>query len=178
MLSRRGLKSKPGPGFAGGRSQVILRRFAASDVDWLVEQHGTLYAQAEGFDTSFGVLVAQILADFVADHDPAREQGWIAEESGQRLGSIFCVSAGPRTAKLRLFLLTPQARGKGLGKRLLQACMDFAREVGYTEMVLWTHESHRAACALYTKFGWQLCDSKPVRSFGVNLVEQSWRIDL
>lgn len=159
-------------------TEISLRKFRASDVPWLVEQHGTLYAQAEGFDDSFGELVAQILADFVADHDPERERGWIAEEGGQRLGSIFCVSNGAETAKLRLFLLTPKARGKGLGKRLLQACMDFARETGYTEMVLWTHESHRAACALYAKFGWHLMDSKPVRSFGVDLVEQSWRIDL
>ena len=159
-------------------TEVTLRRFGPDDVDWLVEQHGTLYAKAEGFDDSFGVLVAQILADFVADHDPTRERGWIAQDNEQRLGSIFCVSAGATTAKLRLFLLTPAARGKGLGKRLLQACMDFARETGYTELVLWTHESHRAACALYAKFGWQLVDSKPVRSFGVDLVEQSWRIDL
>ncbi|WP_164661056.1 GNAT family N-acetyltransferase [Tropicibacter sp. Alg240-R139] len=159
-------------------SQVNLRRFEAGDIAWLVEQHGTLYAQTEGFDSSFGELVAQILADFVTDHDPVRERGWIAEEDGQRLGSIFCVSAGPGSAKLRLFLLTPQARGKGLGKQLLQACMDYARETGYSEMVLWTHESHEAACALYVKFGWQLVDSKPVRSFGVDLVEQSWRIDL
>ncbi|MEY8839728.1 N-acetyltransferase family protein [Cribrihabitans sp. XS_ASV171] len=156
----------------------ILRPFLPEDAAWLVERHGTLYARDEGFDASFGPLVAEILADFVASHDPQRERGWIAEENGERLGSIFCVAAGPETAKLRLFLLVPEARGKGLGKRLLTACMDFARAAGYRDMVLWTHESHRAACALYRSFGWELTDSRPVRSFGVDLVEQSWKITL
>ena len=159
-------------------SDVILRPFHPDDVPWLVERHQTLYAQDEGFDDSFGPLVADILAGFIADHDPAREQGWIAEEDGLRLGSIFCVDAGGGTAKLRLFLLVPEARGKGVGKRLLATCMGFARDHGYRDMVLWTHESHRAACALYAGAGWRLTDSKPVHSFGVDLVEQSWKIDL
>ena len=107
-----------------------------------------------------------------------REAGWIASSGGTRLGSIFCVSAGPDTAKLRLFLLTPDARGNGLGKRMLTACMEFARARGYRDMVLWTHESHRAACALYRAFGWQLVESKPARSFGVDVVEQSWAFTL
>lgn len=148
------------------------------DVAWLVTQHGELYAAEEGFDDSFGPLVAGILADFVADHDPTRERGWIAMSGGQRLGSIFCVSAGGETAKLRMFLLTQQARGKGLGKRLLTECMAFAGACGYRDMVLWTHESHKAACALYASFGWELVESKPVHSFGVDLIEQSWRVDL
>ncbi|WP_109467456.1 GNAT family N-acetyltransferase [Albibacillus kandeliae] len=159
-------------------TDLILRPFTSDDTDWLVEQHGQLYARDEGFDESFGELVREILVAFNADHDSARETGWIAEENGQRLGSIFCVSAGEATAKLRLFLLTPEARGKGLGKRLLTTCMEYARSKGYSEMVLWTHESHRAACALYRAFGWTLEDSKPVRSFGVDLVEQHWRISL
>ncbi len=159
-------------------SDVQLRPFRADDAPWLVERHATLYARDEGFDDSFGQLVARILDDFIADHDPEREQGWIAERGGTRLGSIFCVSQDDQTAKLRLFLLVPEARGQGAGKRLLRTCMDFARTAGYREMVLWTHESHRAACALYRSFGWQLLDSKPVHSFGVDLVEQSWRIQL
>jgi len=94
------------------------------------------------------------------------------------LGSIFCVAGGNQTAKLRLFLLTPEARGQRLGKQLLTTCMGFAKTAGYNDMVLWTHESHRAACALYTRFGWELTVSKPVHSFGVDLIEQSWRVDL
>ncbi len=159
-------------------TDIELKPFSPGDVDWLVECHGTLYARAEGFDDSFGALVHSILTDFLADNDPRCERGWIAWDGSMRLGSIFCVRAGPKTAKLRLFLLVPEARGKGLGKRLLTTCMGFAREAGYAEMALWTHESHKAACALYQQFGWELIASKPVHSFGVDLVEQSWRIDL
>ncbi len=157
---------------------ITLRPFRAGDAPWLVEQHDALYTRDEGFDDSFGPLVARILEDFIANNDPACEQGWIAEQEGQRLGSIFCVKQDDQTAKLRLFLLVPEARGKGLGKRLLTTCMGFARDVGYHEMVLWTHESHAAACGLYRAYGWELIDSKPVHSFGVDLVEQSWRIRL
>ena len=113
-----------------------------------------------------------------ADHDPATERGWIAEKEGTRLGSIFCVRLNETTAKLRLFLLVPEARGLGLGKRLLTDCLTFARENGYHRMQFWTHESHEAACALYTRFGFRLTNSKPVHSFGSDLVEQSWEIGL
>lgn len=159
-------------------SEITLRAFTPEDTDWLVRQHSEHYARSEGFDDSFGVLVREILGDFVADHDPARERGWIAMQAGQRLGSIFCVAAGDSTAKLRLFLLTPTARGRGLGKRLLRTCMDFARSAGYADMKLWTHESHRTACALYAATGWTMVDSRPVHSFGVDLVEQTWTIRL
>ncbi|MEX0338967.1 MAG: GNAT family N-acetyltransferase [Arenibacterium sp.] len=158
--------------------EVCLRPFAPEDTDWLSAAHGRLYAEAEGFDETFQPLVAGILADFVAGHDASCEAGWIAEQNGQRLGSIFCVRHSADTAKLRLFLLMPDARGQGLGKRLLQTCMGFARRSGYTRMSLWTHESHRAACALYRAAGWQLVSSKPVHSFGIDLVEQAWEIEL
>jgi GNAT superfamily N-acetyltransferase len=159
-------------------SKVILRDLDIGDAGWLIEQHGVLYAREEGFDASFDALVAEILADFIRNHDPTCERGWIAQEKDQRLGSIFCVRLDEHTAKLRLFLLLPAARGKGLGKRLLETCMSYARQKGYARMQLWTHESHRAACALYTAAGFELVSSKPMRSFGVNLVEQSWEIDL
>ncbi len=155
-----------------------MRDFEAADAAWLVDQHARLYARDEGFDESFGPLVAGILSDFLTGCDPSCERGWIAVRNGVRLGSIFCVRSSARTAKLRLFLLVPEARGKGAGKRMLQRCMGFARAAGYHDMELWTHESHRAACALYRAAGWRLVASKPVHSFGVNLVEQSWRIDL
>jgi GNAT superfamily N-acetyltransferase len=159
-------------------NKIQLRPFRASDTGWLVDRHQALYARDEGFDSSFGPLVAGILADFVVNHDPDRERGWIAVQGNNRLGSIFCVDAGHGAAKLRLFLLMPEARGQGLGKRMLHTCMGFARAAGFGDMQLWTHESHRAACALYAATGWELVDSRPVRSFGVDLVEQSWRIDL
>lgn len=128
---------------------VILRRFVAGDLHWLAARHQDLYARDEGFDASFGPLVTGILQAFCDSNDPASERGWIATKGQQRLGSIFCVKETDEVARLRLFLLTPEARGQGLGKRLLRDCMGFARQAGYREMVLWTHESHRSAGALY-----------------------------
>ncbi|WP_050661687.1 GNAT family N-acetyltransferase [Roseovarius tolerans] len=154
----------------------VIRPFRPEDAAWLVERHGTLYARDEGFDDTFAPLVASILDGFVADHDPTCEAGWIAEAGGARLGSIFCVRLDQHTAKLRLFLLVPEARGQALGQRLLEACMTYARDRGYRGMQLWTHESHRAACALYARNGWRLVASRPVHSFGRDLVEQSWEI--
>jgi GNAT superfamily N-acetyltransferase len=158
--------------------KIDLRRFEATDRDWLVAAHADHYAREEGFDATFGMLVAEILDGFLAEHDPARERGWIAWRGARRLGSIFCVALSPEVAKLRLFLLMPEARGQGLGRRLLETCMGFARERGYREMQLWTHESHRAAGALYARAGWDLVESAPVTSFGKPNVEQTWRITL
>ena len=160
------------------RMTATLRHFAADDADWLTEQHSTVDAREEGFDSSFGQLVGRILQDFVAQHDPAIERGWIACDGASRLGSIFCVRADDQTAKLRLFLLLPEARGKGLGRQMLQTCMSFAKATGYQRMQLWTHAEHEAACRLYARAGWHLAGSTPVRSFGVNLTEQTWVIDL
>ena len=158
---------------------VTLRDLEIGDAGWLIEQHAVLYAREEGFDATFEALVAEILAAYIRDHDPAAERAFIAVEDGRRLGSIFCVRSGePGLAKLRLFLLVPEARGRGLGQRLLDACLGFARQAGYRRLRLWTHESHRAACALYAKNGFRLVESHPVRSFGVDLVEQTWEIGL
>jgi len=154
----------------------LIRPFHPEDAAWLVERHGTLYARDEGFDNTFAPLVAGILDAFVTGHDPTCEAGWIAVAEGARLGSIFCVRLDQHTAKLRLFLLVPEARGHGLGQRLLETCMTYARNRGYRGMQLWTHESHRAACALYARNGWHLVSSRPVHSFGRELVEQSWEI--
>jgi GNAT superfamily N-acetyltransferase len=159
-------------------TDVALRRFVPTDCQWLVARHQDVYTREEGFDMTFGPLVADILQKFCESHDPACEQGWIAHRGSERLGSIFCMRQSAETAKLRLFLLTPEARGQGLGKLLLRQCMDFARGHGYRQMQLWTHESHQAACALYAAFGWQLITSKPAHSFGQDLIEQSWELVL
>lgn len=160
-------------------TSVSLRDLAIGDAGWLIQRHGELYADEEGFDASFEALVAEILAGFIRQNDPQTERAFIAVAGKQRLGSVFCVQSGtPGVAKLRLFLLEPDARGLGLGKTLLDACLDFARTKGYRKMELWTHESHRAACALYEKVGFRCTASKPVHSFGVDLVEQAWEIDL
>ncbi|SFG20231.1 GNAT family N-acetyltransferase [Sulfitobacter dubius] len=153
-----------------------IRTFDQGDRDWLIRQHQEHYALEEGFDDSFGVLVTQIIDEFLRDHDPGCERGWIAQKGNQRLGSIFCVKLNAQRAKLRLFLLVPEARGHGLGQRMLQTCMRFARDQGYVGMQLWTHESHLAAGALYARSGWELTDSRPAVSFGKANVEQTWEI--
>jgi GNAT superfamily N-acetyltransferase len=156
-------------------SEVRLDDLRTGDAGWLVMRHAELYAREAGFDATFEPLVARVLADFLDHHDPARERGWIARAGARRLGSIFCVTgSAPEVAKLRLFLLEPDVRGMGLGRGLLGACLDFAREAGYARMTLRTHESHRAACALYARTGFACVGSRPVRSFGVDLVEQEW----
>ena len=154
--------------------RIHLRPFDRHDIEWLTERHATLYARDEGFDDEFRVLVRCILIEFAGWNDPACERGWIAEGPEGPLGSIFCVRQNETTAKLRLFLLEPQARGQGLGRRMLRTCMEFARGAGYEGMTLWTHESHRAACALYRSEGWTLVSSQPVQAFGQDLVEQHW----
>lgn len=158
--------------------QIEIRRFVAADRDCLVGQHQELYAGAEGFDQTFGPLVGQITDDFIRSHDPETEAGWIAQSGERRLGSIFCVRLDADRAKLRLFLMMPEARGQGLGQKMLAHCMGFAKNRGYLRMQLWTHESHRAAGALYAKNGWKLASSTPVVSFGQALIEQHWEIVL
>lgn len=160
---------------------VSLRPFLASDAEWLVDRHREIYAREEGYDDSFADLVAQIIADFLANHDPLQERGWVAERDGQRLGSIFCVAEGetsPETAKLRLFLLEPDSRGTGLAQTMMAACLDFARAAGYRDMRLWTHESHAAACRLYARNGFSCTQSWSERTFGQDVVSQIWEREL
>ena len=159
--------------------KMSFRDLAIGDAGWLIQRHAELYAAAEGFDTSFEPLVAEILVDFIRNRDPAVDQAWIAHRGETRFGSIFCVASGePGVAKLRLFLVEPEARGLGLGQKLIDLCIAHARAKGYRLLRLWTHESHRAACTLYTKNGFRCTASKPVHSFGVDLVEQTWELAL
>ena len=157
---------------------IELRDLAPGDAGWVIERHGALYAAEAGFDASFEALVAAIVAEFLRQHDPARERGWIAWAGARRVGCIFCVRASDDVAKLRLFLLEPDARGRGLGRQMLTGVIDFARSRGYRRLTLWTHESHRAACALYAANGFALTDARPVRNYGCDLVEQVWQTEL
>lgn len=159
-------------------SKIILREMMPGDIGWLTQQHGETYHREEGFDQNFEALVAEILVDFVRHHDPASERAFIAERQGCRLGSVFCTRQSEDIAKLRLFFLVPQARGLGLGRLLLEACLSFAQDCGYKRLELWTHKSHRSACALYLKYGFQMTGEEPVHEFGVDLVRQNWQIDL
>jgi GNAT superfamily N-acetyltransferase len=162
--------------------EVAIRTLQPGDAGWIIGQHGALYAREEGYDQSFEALVARIVADALDRGDTARECTWIAEVGGpaspQRLGTISCMAEDDQTARLRLFLLVPEARGLGLGQRLHDTCVAFARQAGYRRMVLWTHESHRAACALYARNGWQLVRSVPGKAYGQDVVDQDWEITL
>lgn len=158
--------------------EVEFRDLAPGDAGWVIGRHGALYAAEEGYDASFEALVAEILVGYIRSHDPAGERAWIAWEGGRRIGSVFCVRQSDDTAKLRLFLIEPDGRGRGLGKRMLAMCMDWARERGYARMVLWTHESHRAACALYAAAGWRMVEETSAHAFGQDVVDQIWQVDL
>lgn len=156
----------------------ILRRLEPGDAGWVIERHGAIYARDEGYGPAFEALVAQILADFLLRADTVRERGWIATGAGGiRLGCVFCVAEGaqePDVARLRLFLLEPEARGTGLGQAMMDACLGFARDAGYRRMRLWTHESHRAAVRLYVRNGFVMTASAPGRDFGQDVVDQTW----
>jgi len=158
---------------------VAIRDLRPGDAGWVIMRHAELYADEEGFDATFEPLVARILADFLATREPSTERGWIAEgPSGARLGCIFCVRVDAETAKLRLFLVEPEARGTGLGRRLLEACVGHARDQGFERLTLWTHAEHRAACRLYRSAGFVRTGSKRVRSYGRDLTEETWSMAL
>lgn len=159
-------------------TQIELRAFTPADRDWMIATHIAIYERDEGFDATFGQLIGQILNDFIAHHDPACEQGWIAWDAETRLGSIFCMRLNAQTAKLRLFQLVPEARGHGLGRRLLETCTQYARVHGYSDMQLSTHKSHEAAVALYLRNGWTIVEEKPVVSYGQQLIEQTLTLSL
>jgi GNAT superfamily N-acetyltransferase len=156
---------------------TTIRTLQPGDAGWIIGTHGALYARDEGYDQSFEGLVARIMADYLERSDPG-ECAWIAEAGGQRLGTISCMREDDQTARLRLFILVPEARGLGLGQRLHDTCVGFARGRGYQRMVLWTHESHVAACALYARNGWHLVRSAPAMAYGQSVVDQDWEIML
>jgi len=158
---------------------AIRRLGHPGDLGWIVMAHGELYHNEFGWDTTCEAFIAGIVADFAASHDPAREAGWIADIGGQRVGCIFCV-ADPdnRTAKLRILLVLPEGRGLGLGRRLVATCVDFARAAGYDRIRLWTNEPLRAARRIYLEHGFTLIAEEPHHSFGVDLIGQTYQLDL
>ncbi|MTD59183.1 bifunctional helix-turn-helix transcriptional regulator/GNAT family N-acetyltransferase [Amycolatopsis pithecellobii] len=157
---------------------IVLRPPRPGDFGWVVQRNGAIYTQEYGWDTTYEALVARIVADYIENHNPAREAAWIAELDGQRAGCVFCVrGSDERTAKLRLLLVEPSARGHGLGKRLVAECVAFAKAHGYTAMELWTNSVLTAARAIYAKAGFELVKSDPHHSFGVDLVGETWRLD-
>jgi GNAT superfamily N-acetyltransferase len=158
---------------------VTVRRLGRpGDLGWVVLAHGELYAREFGWDSSFEALVAKIVTDYAASRDDARQAAWIAERNGQRVGCVFCVAADERTAQLRILLVDPSARGNGLGARLVDECLGFAREAGYKRMKLWTNHPLAAARRIYLSRGFTLTGEDPHHSFGADLIGQVYELDL
>ena len=159
--------------------EVSLRPLRPGDVGWIIHRQTVLYTQEYGWDWTYEGLASRILGAFVAEFDPAREDGWVAERGGATVGSIFLMkSDDPGIAKLRLLYVEPSARGSGVGRKLVDTCIARARELGYCELTLWTNDILVAARRIYQAAGFRLVSEEPHHSFGHDLVGQTWTLDL
>ncbi|MFT3819057.1 MAG: bifunctional helix-turn-helix transcriptional regulator/GNAT family N-acetyltransferase [Rubrivivax sp.] len=168
----------PPPAQAMAQPPYLLRGLEIGDIGWIIRRQGQLYAQEYGWDLQFEALVAEIAAGFVKGFDARHERAWVAEREGQVVGSVFCVKVNAHEAKLRLLYVEPAARGLGIGARLVDECIRFAREKGYRRLTLWTNDILVAARRIYEARGFVLVEEEPHHSFGHDLVGQYWRLDL
>jgi DNA-binding MarR family transcriptional regulator/GNAT superfamily N-acetyltransferase len=157
---------------------VVLRDPRPGDMGWVVQQHGKIYWREYRFNSEFEGLVADVAAKYIKNFDPAWEKGWIAEIDGERVGSVFVVRRSATVAQLRLLILTPGARGHGLGGRLTDECIAFARSKGYRKLMLWTQRHLLAARAIYASRGFRCVKSAPYAAFGQDLVSEIWELKL
>ena len=155
-----------------------IRAPRAGDFGWIVERHGALYAAERGWGPRFEGLVAEIVADFLRAHDPGRERAWIAQRGAERIGTVMLVRGSARVAQLRLLLVEPAARGLGVGSRLVDECIAFARAAGYARLMLWTQSVLVPARRLYAGKGLRLARREKHREFGVPLTGESWELAL
>jgi len=167
------LGARPAPG-----TPYLLRTHQPGDMGWIVGRHGALYAREYGWDETFEALVAEIAARFIRSFDPKRERCWIAERDGRNVGAVCLVRKSATVAQLRLLIVEPDARGLGIGRRLVTECERFARRAGYRKVVLWTNDILDAARHLYEEAGYRLVKAEPHHSFGKDLVGQYWELGL
>ena len=158
--------------------EIVLREPKPGDLGWIVARHAELYAEEYGWAGNFEGICAQIVADFAAKYDPNCERCWIAEMDGRNVGCVFLVKDAGTVARLRLLLVDPAARGRGLGQRLTGECVGFARQSGYTAITLWTHSVLTAARHIYEKAGFRLTASESKKNFGKNVVSEYWDLAL
>ncbi len=159
-------------------SNYLLRDPQPGDMGWIVHRHGVLYAQEYGWNAEFEALVADIVAKYVREFDPRSDRCWIAEKNGRVVGSVFVVRHDDETAKLRLLYVEPSARGLGIGHRLVDECLRFARSAGYRKMLLWTNSVLVDSRRIYERAGFQLVEEEAHHSFGKDLIGQTWAVDL
>jgi len=159
-------------------SPFLLRFHRNGDIGWIIFRHGVYYAEEYGFNESFEALVADILVQFNKKHDPGRERIWMVEQAGERVGSVMVTDAGDNVSQLRLLLVEPQARGQGLGRRLIEECIHFSRENNYQKIKLWTVNILKAAHHLYEKTGFKMVEEKSYNGFGPKLFAQTWELKL
>jgi GNAT superfamily N-acetyltransferase len=160
-------------------AEATVRRLGEpGDLGWVVMANAELYAKEYGWDASYETLVIKIIGDYAATHDDTREAGWIAEVDGRRAGCVFCVAADADTAQLRLLLVEPSARGHGLGTRLVDECLTFAKNTGYKRMKLWTNHPLAAARKIYLSRGFTRTEEEPHHSWGADLIGQIYELKL
>ncbi|MCP9230475.1 helix-turn-helix domain-containing GNAT family N-acetyltransferase [Mesorhizobium sp. LMG 17147] len=165
-------------GSAEPKIPYMLRSLQVGDIGWIIHRQGLLYAQEYGWDETYEALVAEILGAFVKSFDPKWEHSWIAEREGEVVGSVFVVHQSDAVAKLRLLYVEPSARGLGIGRRLVEECIGFARTKGYRTLTLWTNDVLTSARRIYEAAGFKLTDEERHHSFGKDLVGQNWNLEL
>jgi len=163
---------------AAGRVSYVLRNHQPGDIGWIVHRHGVLYWKEYGWDERFEALVAEIAAKFVQNFDPKRERCWVAERDHELVGSVMLVKESEETARLRLLLVEPKARGLGIGARLVEECVNFARRTGYQKITLWTQSVLTAARHIYQKAGFEVVHEESHSEFGYDLVSETWEMKL